>query len=272
MSNMMNNVKTINSAARTVIALTLLGGIGYGGYVGYDTYIKPGQQAKQALADLEDLKEQFELKEAELEKSQQHLARTQEELTAAEELNDRLETSMKLLKIDRRLANVTVNKKGTDPDGDPYMEVSFTEVDEDDNPIGVRKDYTIQGEKLYVDGWVVSFEDEYVEEADELRGASMFVFKSIYGDGEKPRDGAKLDVDTTENGIPGIYADSKKREFEQQIWKDFWRVSNDANLQRDLGIRAAYGCAPYVLGEEGKTYRVQIRNSGAMSLSPIEEP
>lgn len=243
----------------------VLGVVGYGGWFGYANYIKPGADAKQAMADLADLKAKFEEKEVALKEAA-------EALEASEKDNERLETSMKLLKIERRIANVTVLEKGKDDEGNPYMEVAFTEVDERGEQVGATRNYTVKGEKLYVDGWIVSFEDKYIEENDELRAASLFVFKSIYGDEEKPAEGQSLDMDTANNGPPGIYKSANKVAFEQKIWGDFWRVSNDDGLQKDLGIRAAYGFAGYVKPIEGKTYQAHIRASGGMTLTPIEEP
>lgn len=258
MTDIISSVKTINSAVRTVMLFGACSVVGYGGYFGYNNYVKPSQQAKQAIADLADLQLEFKKQEVALKESEEH--------------NDRLETSIKLLKVDRRVANVTVLYKGTDAGGNPFMEVSFTEVDENDEPIGTSRNYTLQGEKLYIDGWIATFEDKYIEEADELRAASLFVFKSIYGDAEMPRDAQRLDVESQDQSPPGIYNDSHKREFEQKIWRDFWKVCNNAQLQHELGIRTSQGQTSYVKPQEGKTYRVNIRASGGMSLSPIIEP
>lgn len=265
MSELMNNVKTINSAVRTMLVVGACGVVGYGGWFGYDNYVKPSVQAKQAIADLADLKAQFA-------KTETALKQTAEELEASQELNDRLETSMKLLKVDRRIANVTVLEKGKNEEGNPFMEVSFTEVDREGEPVGSSKNFTILGDKFYVDGWVATFEDKYIEQADELRSASIFAFKSIYGDAEMPRDAQRLDTDSYQNGPPGVYFDDQQREFEQKIWGDFWKVCNDPHLQHELGIRAIQGQTSYVQPLEGKTYQINIRASGGMSLKPIEEP
>lgn len=272
MPNVISNIKTINSAVRTVLVIGACGVVGYGGWFGYDNYVKPSVEAKRAVADLEQLKATFQEQALALEKSQVDLAKTNADLQVSEELNDRLETSMKLLKVDRRIANVTVLDTGLDENGDPFMEVSFTEVNEQGDPIGETKTFQLQGEKFYVDGWIATFEDKYVEDADELRAASLFVFKSIYGDAEKPKDGHRLDIESMSVGLPGIYQDDQKRVFEQQIWSDFWRVCNDISLQHELGIRAVHGNASYVEAREGKTYQVFIRSSGGVSLHPIDEP
>jgi hypothetical protein len=259
----MNNVKTVNSSVRTILMLGLVGVVGYGGYFGYENYVKPSQQAKQAIADLETLKQDFEEQAIELK-------RTSVDLAESNLQNQRLETSIKLLKVDRRIANLEVLDKGKDEDGNPFMEVGFTEVDEYGDELGSTKNYTIQGSKLYIDGWVVAFEDKYIEKADELRGASLFVFKSIYGDGEAPRDAQRLDTDS--NARPGVYDSDEKSDFENQIWSDFWSVCNDVDKQQDLGIRTSHGQASYIMGKKGKTYQVELRASGKMGIKAISGP
>lgn len=272
MTNFINNIKTLNSVVRTVLVVGACGAVGYGGWFGYDNYVKPSVEAKQAIADLEQLKATFQEQSEALEKSQLDLAKSAADLQISEELNDRLETSMKLLKVDRRIANITVLEKGRDENGEPFMEVSFSEVNEQGEPIGITKNFTLMGEKFYVDGWIATFEDKYIEEADELRAASLFVFKSIYGDAEMPKNGQRLDMESMSDGLPGVYQDDHQRAFEQQIWSDFWKVCNDVDLQHDLGIRTSQGQASYVKPREGKTYQVYIRASGGMSLKPIDEP
>lgn len=276
MSDFMSSIKTINSSVRTIMIVGACGVVGYGGYFGYENFVKPSQEAKQVKADFESLKSKFDIQGQELagtiaakERIAADLKVTTENLEVAEELNERLETSMKLLKVDRRVANITVLRKEEDENGNTYMEVSFTEVDGKGKAVGPAKNYTLKGEKFYVDGWVASFKDKYVEEADGLRAASLFVFKSIYGDAELPKDAQRLDVESIDHG-PGIYQDSKKRDFERAIWKDFWKVCNDEGLQDELGIRASHGQSSYVFGRVGKTYEISIRASGGMSLTPVE--
>lgn len=255
MAEVMTHLKTINSAVRTLLLLGVTGAVGFGGYVGYENYVRPAAEAKQAKADLEAMKAQFEKQTAEM-----------AELTKAKE---RLETAMKLLKVNQRIAKIEVMDKAVNEDKQPYMEVRFTEVDRNGDVIGSPRDYTILGEKIYVDGWVVTFEDNYVESADELRSASMYVFKSIFGELERPADAKRLD--TQSDALPGIYKSKTQNEFEKQIWDNFWKVSGDSKLQKELGIRANHGQANYVIGEKGKVYQVEIRASGAMSLKELGE-
>ena len=252
----MNHVKTVNSSVRTLLILAACGVIGYFGYFGYQNYVKPSHEAKQAIAELATLKEDFAKQKMELEK--------------VTKLNERMATSMKLLKVDKRVANIEVLKIDKDEDGNPLMDLSFTEVGENGEEIGISKNYTIKGDKFYVDGWVVAFEDKYIEQADELRGASLFVFKSIYGNDETPRDAQRLDDDSQNR--PGIYEDNHKSDFEQKIWSDFWGVCNDNHKQQELGIRASHGQSTYIAGQEGKTYQIEIRASGSTGIKIVNEP
>ena len=255
MSNFMSNVKTLNSVVRTVLLVGFLGIFGYGSWFGYERYVKPGLKAEAAIAQAERL-----------EKELSELVEKQKQLMVE---NDRMHTSLKLLKTDRRIANVEILEKTFDNEGSPEMLVRFTEVDESGDPVGSSKDYELKGDQFFIDCWIATFEDKYIEQADELRNASLFAFKSIYGDAEKPRDAQRLDSDSAE-APPGIYDDHRKREFERKIWSDFWSVCNNRGKQKELGIRAAYGQANHLVGEAGQRYQVEIRASGGVSLRPIE--
>lgn len=261
MPTMMENVKTVNSSARTVMLAGVLGVLGWGGYVGYNSYIKPGMEANQAIEKLAEVEKQLAEKDAALVESNKNNQ-------VLSETNEKLETSIKLLKIDRRMGNIEVLEKSQNEKGEPTLLVRFTEIDELGNPVGSSRDFTLRGDKLYIDCWIVQFKDKYVEQQDLLRSASLCVFKSIFGEIDGPMGAFELDNQTEQR--PGIYKDDQQNKFEQKIWSDFWTVSNDPSLQDELGIRASHGQANYVKAQEGMVYQVKIRSSGAASLEPIE--
>ena len=132
MSDFMNHVKTVNSSVRTLLILAACGVIGYFGYFGYQHYVKPSHEAKQAIADLATLKEDFEKQEKLFQKSQKELAKVTE-------LNERMATSLKLLKVDKRVANIEVLSIEKDEEGNPLMELCFTEIGGDGEAIGISK-------------------------------------------------------------------------------------------------------------------------------------
>lgn len=254
MSELINNVKTINSVVRTMIFLGISAGLGFAGFIGFNNYIKPGMEAKKTLIELEQLRAEHRNQAAELD-------RVMEE-------NDRIKTSLRLLKVDRRIANVEILEKSQNENGEPRLLVRFTEFNEFGEPIGAARDFVLRGDRLYVDCWVVKFGDKYVEQADALRSASLCVFKGIYGNIDGPEGSQSLDSDSRDH-YPVVYSDDEKTEFEAKIWSDFWQLANDKKSQQDLGIRAIHGQANYLKVEAGKTYEVNVRSSGAASLTPV---
>lgn len=255
MSKTMENVKTINSAVRTMMMLALAGGLGYGGYMGYTEYIQPGIEAKQAIADLEDLKLAHQTQA-------QQLHQTELE-------NDRLATVNKLMRIEGRVANLEVLEKGVDDQGQKYLEVRFTEVDDEGYPIGSARDFTLPGDTFYIDCWVAKFQDKYIEQVDELRGQSLVMFKSIFGNDQKPSEAFSLDESSQR--VPKRYQTERQSEFEAKLWADFNAVSNDLDRQEELGLRAIHGQANYLLPQEGQTYQIKLRSTGDVSLKPVSK-
>lgn len=249
----MENVKTANSVVRTLLFLMVTAVIGYGGFLGYNNYIKPGFEAREARIELDQMRVAFENQSAEL-------AQIKEE-------NDRIRTSMRLLKVDRRLAHVEVLEQSENESGEPTMLVRFSEFNERSEPVGASRDFELRGDTMYIDCWVVKFDDKYIEQADPLRSASLCVFKGIYGNLDGPEGSQSLDSHSRDD-YPAVYSDENKSAFESQIWVDFWKLANDEQSQQELGIRAIHGQANYLKVESGRSYEVDVRSSGAASLRP----
>ena len=246
----MENVKTINSVIRTSMMLVFLGVFGYFGYLGYDQYIRPGIEAKQIKKQMEALQVKYNEQSAELAKTQ---------------------TALKLIKVDQRRALVKILDKGTDKEsGEPYFDVEFMEIDKSGKPISQPREFHCRGSLLFVDSWVVKFEDKYVEAAEDLRSASLCVFKSIGGDIDGYGGGHSLDRnDETTNTAYGTL--NPMSEFEKKIWDDFWIVANDPLRQEELGIRANHGQVNYLQVQPGMVYKVDLRASDGLSLVPTTD-
>jgi hypothetical protein len=59
-------------------------------------------------------------------------------------------------------------------------------------------------------------------------------------------------------------------EFERKIWDDFWMIANNPQKAAELGIHAAHGSAVSMRMQPGKTYEVELRSTGDMTIRPIE--
>jgi len=245
MSKAVEDIKTINSFLRTLIVLGVLVLFGFGGFWVYSNYVQPGLEVDRLKDELATLKVDY--------------AKQAEQL-------EQVTTALKLMKIDRRVAQIQVLEMGTDSETEhPYMQVEFVELDPQGNPLCQPRQFRLNGDELYVNSQVVKFDDKYVEQAEALRGTSLCVFKKIYGDLDGPAGGHALDRGGLELGSRYGTSDAMN-DFEKQIWSDFWEIANAPHKMKSMGIRAIQGEAPYMRVKPGMTYRLELRSSGGVSL------
>jgi hypothetical protein len=262
MPGVVEGLSAFNSLLRTLLAAAVVGGATIAGWFGYSTFqaryvsskelTETQERLRKAESEVAGLASQLKLKDQQI-----------EQLAASVK---KLETSLRYLKIDYRVARFTALEQTTDSAGQVTTLIEFVELDDRGQPLDAPKQYRIQGDIVYIDGWVVKFEDKYVEEADIERGTSLLLFKRIFGSGQRPDDGYPLD----EIGLaPRAYArEGQVNEFEKRIWNDFWSIANNPDLARQLGIRAAHGGAPFMKVEQGKSYKILLRASGDPTIVP----
>ena len=240
------SLSLFNATVRTLLATVVVGGLGLGGWYGYNEYNKKELTAKA------------------LEEAQKELAAKNEEIA-------RLGTAMRMLKFSRRLGQArALAVWEDDTTGQRKATIEFIEVSEDGEQIGKRRVFEIQGDELYIDCFVVSFEDKYIEQAIDLeRSKPMCIFLRAFGNLETPEEGYKL---ANETGPPSSYGRTGEvSNLEKKIFTDFWAVANDRVQQEELGIRAALGKAPHMKLIEGKTYQIKLRATGELTLVPDKE-
>jgi hypothetical protein len=258
MAGFMEKLATLNSAVRTLLALVVVGGIGVGGWYGYQEY---------HAADLA-LKE----KDEELALREKRIVALQTDLDLANQRLAKLELALRLLKVDHRLAYVDVIDQGM-AGGEPFTEVVFQEVDDQNKPLDDPRMFRIKGSEVHVAGWIVNFEDRYIEGGDPERGNPLFLFKRLHGDSQKPIDAHPLDRD---GDLPAAYRrGGPPSELEREIWDRFWEISRDEKQTKARGIRAMGGTSVYWPAEKGKRYRLEMRAGGGLTkqeVGPVPPP
>jgi hypothetical protein len=283
MSRMMENVATLNSAVRTMLAVLLVGVFGWGGWTAYRTYFASDIAAREQAQELEDARQELARRDNELREKVQMIAQRDEQLAKQSEeiasLNltvqeqeeeiARLDTALRLLKVDHRIAHLEILDQKTDPEsGEKTTTISFVEVNDEGTPIGPDRTFELKGDMVYIDHWVVKFEDKYVEEADFDRSTAIVLFRRIFGEYQEPSQGYTIDE---VGSRPTAYArGSRMSDFERKIWDDFWNIANNPERAKELGIRAAHGEAVSIKAEQGRSYEVQLRATGGISITPLE--
>ncbi len=283
MGRVRDTVSTANSALRTLLMLVLVGGAGYGGYKAYEVYNEPRQKLLDKEAELESARKKLEKASADLIAHQEEIDELGTKLSEKEAEVERLELSMRLLKVRRRLARLTVldqrerpqaeavgaaEENGDSPAKNLVTRIEFVEVNEKGDPIGPAKQFRIVGDMVYVDYLQVTFADKYIEEADLDRSTSIVLFHRLFGEYQEAADGFQLDTIGTR---PTAYArGTQMSDFERSIWNDFWLIANDSQRAAELGIYAAHGAALSMRVRPGMTYEIDLRSTGTMSIKPVE--
>ena len=263
MGKVSETVKTINSTLRTLLGIVVVGGAGYGGYLGYELYNEPREKLAAKQAELDTAFEHLKLTRADLAASQQQIVELNEKVA-------RIELAMRLLKVRRRLARLTVLDQREDAEAAmPVSRIEFVEINDDGQPIGEAREFDIRGDLVYVDYLRVTFDDKYVEQSDLDRSTAICLFQRIFGEHQEAVDGYQLDEVGTR---PTAYArGTEMSEFEQKIWDDFWLIANDPARAAELGIFAAHGAAVSMRVRPGAKYELELRSTGDITIRPLPE-
>lgn len=274
MAKVLESIQTVNSLMRTMLAAALVCGLGLAGLWGYRAHQAGTIELQRKTAELESFRREIDMlagdlarKKQELAAQSQKIATLQEDIREREQRIVRLDAALRLLTVDHRVARLSVLDQTRDPDTTRWRSrVQFTELDERGEPLDAPHEFEIQGDVIFVDAWVVKFDDHYVREADLLRGTSLVLFRRLFGEHQTPEQGFVLDEVGTRPRIYGT--DGATSEFEQRIWSEFWTIADDPARAERLGIRAAHGEAPSIRVRKGKSYLLLLRSSDGLSIRP----
>ena len=266
----MSVAETVNSVAsliRAIVASVLIAVIGYGGGWLY-THFSPNLQLQQKEHELQQVRSSFQAAQAQLQQQHQQLAQLGTALDASRKRITQLDTSLRLMKVDRRLAEIQVLNQFTDPTtGQLVTDFQFQEIDRAGHPLDQPRRFQIQGDLLYVDFWVVKFQDAYIEQGESDRSSSICLFRRLFGEYQEPYEGYVLDAEGTQ---PAAYrGDQPMSEFERAIWADFWDLAHDPARAAQRGVRAAHGEAVATRLRPGRQYRITLRASDGLTIRPL---
>ena len=263
---MSGTLNSVNTFLRSIVSLGILSVVGVGSWFGYQTL-----SARSSLeTQLNERREQVEKLEADLAEQHALMERLEEQIAQQAKRIQQLDLANRLLKLDHRLARIEVLRQWESKEKNhPMTEILFTDIDDDGNALGQPRKYTIEGDVLYIDFWVIKYLDKFIEAGDALRGTSVCLLRRLWGDFQKPNDGFPLDP---AHSRPAAYdRGSEMPDFEREIWEHFWDYANDPKKAEAAGIRAAHGDAPSIKLRPGKSYIFDLRSTGEPTIKPEEE-
>lgn len=167
------------------------------------------------------------------------------------------------LTAERRVADVMVTDQKT-VDGVLRTSIVFVEYGKDDAALPAKR-FTITGNMIHLDAMVVKFDGKFVEQNDPLRGHSVALFTRLYGDTQTPAEGFPID----EPGqVPAVYRDDdpKVRQFQQELWQNFWRLADDPGYRNEMGVRIAQGEGLWRPFEPDHLYTITLESNGGLNI------
>jgi len=268
--------RAINTILGAIVSLAILAALAAGSWYAYDVFLQARWEAERALrqreAEIAKLSDDLEAKTRQIDQLSRQLLQSQEQidqlekdLEAKQREIERLSMANRLLKVDHRLAQIDVlSQEGSAEDGTLKTTFKFVEVNDQGQPIDEPRVFTIAGDVVYIDSWVVKFTDEFVEMGDPLRGTSLCLLRRVFGEAQQPLEGFVID---DENRQPAPYrGDGPPSELEKEIWAKFWLYATDPKAAQQKGIRAAHGVAPSMKLIPGKRYRLELRSTGGLTF------
>src|SRR5688500_14507893 len=176
-----------------------------------------------------------------------------------------LENIATRLQAERRVADILVTEQERDGEGKLHTTLLFVEYGRGGEPLAPRR-FEVVGDRVHVETQLIKFERHFVREGDPLRGKSLVLFSSIYGSATPPEKGLPVD----EPGrAPKVYrgADPRESEYEQELWRDFWKLMSDTQYANSKGVRVAQGETVWGIFEPDKLYTITLESVGGLSLT-----
>lgn len=260
---MAGTIQSLGNLVRGVAMLGFVGLLGAGGFLGYQAYNRHFRLEEDLRKSAEQLKE----REAAIE-------RLNADIVVKDKQIQDLGLAVRLLKVDHRMAEIKVLDQATDAEGKLRTTLEFVEINDAGEPLDAPRKMTIDGDVVYIDAWVVKYDDKLVESGNPLGSTSICLFRRLFSENQKPVEGFQLDRVGAE---PVVYRHGEQvSKDEQKIWAQFWDYANNPALAESAGVRAAHGEAPSIKLRKDKLYKVELRASGGLSIVaedlPTERP
>ena len=270
MGHFRDSLTLINSVVRTLLLGILIVGSGWAGYSAYSIYHEPQKKLAEKQRELTATTRELATAQKNLASQAEQIAALDTQLSAARDKVDRLDTALRLLKIDHRVARLrVVELKEGEAEDAPVTVLEFVELNDDGEPIEQPRRFEVIGRQVYIEYLVVKFDDRYVEQSDLDRSTAICWFRRVWGDRQEPVAGFTPDQ---VGARPTAYArGGRMSDFEKQIWDDFWNIAHDPERADQLGIRAAQATAVATEVRAGHVYQIELRSTGDFTLQPVRE-
>jgi hypothetical protein len=191
----------------------------------------------------------------------QHL---QQEVNRLEQEKQKLVDYAKRLSNSRRVAQVDVIRQRQDENHHTVSTLLWQEIGPD-GTLGKPAAVEVVGTLVYFEAMVIKFDYQHIEEADPERGASLAMFRRIFGDQQAPESAPDLD----RAARPPINDPSKPSRVQTELWTRFWELIDDPVLAERYGVRVVQCEAPAVPLKAGQIWELTLDAAGGLNLKKL---
>jgi len=187
-----------------------------------------------------------------------------ERVDALEQERAELMAYAERLAASRRMAQVDVLAQRKDERGRTVTTLRWQQI----SPQGVLETpqtVEIIGGTAYFEGLVIKFEQRHVGQGDTERGASLAMFRRLFGNLQEPEQGVPVDrtppvVETDGGSEPAL---------EDRLWQRFWELVADPELAKSYGVRVAQIEAPAVPVRPGQIWEIELDAAGGLNIKKV---
>lgn len=190
----------------------------------------------------------------------------QAEVDQLEQERQQLQDYARRLGATRRVAQVDVLRQRENERGQTVSTLLWQEIGRD-GVLGKPVALEVIGRQVYFEALVIKFQTRFVGEGDSQRGASVALFRRIFGEAQIPESVAELDRASQ----PPMRGDAETLEFYRTIWQRFWEIVDDPALADRLGVRIAQCEAPAVRISAGQTWELILDANGGLNLHSLDD-
>lgn len=189
----------------------------------------------------------------------------QGEISQLERDRQRLVEYAGRLRASRRVAQADVLEQRTDAQGRSVSAILWHEVDAD-GVLGSPQEIEVVGDLVYFEAAVIKFDHQLVGDGDAERGASLALFRRVFGEFQPAASAQQLNHSLTDR-----LTQESAETFDERLWAMFWRMMDDRRLAEKYGVRVAQCEAPAVRVKAGQVWEVSLDAAGGLNLRLVRE-
>lgn len=187
------------------------------------------------------------------------------EISQLEKDRARLAEYANRLTASRRVAQADVLGRLFDAQGRPVSAILWHEIDAD-GVLSAPRQLEVIGDLVYFEAAVIKFDPQLVGEGDPQRGASLALFRRVFGEHQPAASAVELNQALTAK-LMSENADT----FDERLWSMFWKMMDDPRLAEKYGVRVAQCEAPAVRVKPGQVWEVTLDAVGGINLRLVRE-